>query len=266
MLYVVSKIIEDIKIALDQNQTENSIIAQEDNTLALDEVIRQKILHAARHLLETSDVSVLGEGKSCPIVKMVNGVEQIPTTWADHDIINQLNIYESEEGWGELSMWLLEMPSDYLRLLSLKMSDWKRAVYGTIPFESAEYSQLKSGFAGITGNPERPVVAEAKSSGISIFNTGSPSVTAHTVSFFEIYTSATGDVESFRYCPIPKYENITVSGSTVANGGLEFPERLYRMLVYQAASLVAATYKETALAQTLMNMVYEGEPKEQEEE
>jgi hypothetical protein len=76
----------------------------------------------------------------------------------------------------------------------------------------------------------------------------------------EIYTSATGEVSEFRYCPIPAYE--TVDNVVVLN----FPERLYRMLLYQTGSLVAATYKDSALAQLLMNMVYEGEPETKDEQ
>lgn len=232
MLYPVADIVEDIKIAIDQNQTENQIIAQEDNTLALDEIIRQKILHAARHLLETSDVAVIDCGKA---------LTGTPTEIGDV---------------GVLSIYKLACPSDYLRLLSLQMTDWKRAVHTAIPQSSAEYSELQSSFMGISGNPERPAVAECVGSDDS--------------RWFELYSSADGSLKTgiSRYCPIPKFETADHddSDTTPDVECLNFPERLYRMLVYQAASLVAATYKETALAQTLMNMVYEGEPKDQAEE
>lgn len=262
MQYPVADIVEQVKILLDQNQLENSIIAQEDNTLELDAIIRQKILHAARLLLETSDVSVLGEGLSNPIIKVVDGEEVLPEDWEGYDISDPIHIGEIGDGYGELSVWWLEMPEKYLRLLSLKMSDWKRAVHVTIPFESAEYSQLRSGFVGITGNPERPAVAEAKSSIISRVEGNSPVLFTETERHLEIYTSATGDVVDFRYCPIPEY--YTPEGETVEY--LDFPEKLYRMLLYQTGSLVAATYKDSALAQLLMNMVYEGEPETKDEQ
>lgn len=255
MQYPVADIVEQVKIILDQNQLENSIIAQEDNTLELDEVIRQKILHAARLLLETSDVSVLGQGKTCYVVND-------DPKWSQLDTEDYVGIRESETQGprGELCVWEIDVPPDYLRLLSLRMSDWKRGVHATIPFESAEYSQLQSSFAGITGNPERPVVAESKRS----LGTAGPVSGADTYAYaldnrryFEVYTSATGEVADFRYCPIPMIDQ---------NDCLEFPEKLMRHLVYQTGSFVAATFKDSGLAQLLMNMVYEGEPQDKEEQ
>lgn len=263
MQYPVADIVEQVKIILDQNQQENPIIVQEDNTLELNTIIRQKILHAARLLLETSDVSVLGEGVSNPVIKIdENDEEIIPTDWEDYDISNPIHIGEMGDGYGELSAWWLEMPEKYLRLLSLRMSDWKRAVHVTIPFESAEYSQLRSGFVGITGNPERPAVAEAKHSTISRVEGNHPVLFAETERHLEIYTSATGDVVDFRYIKIPEY--YTPTGETTEY--LDFPEKLYRHLLYQTGSFVAATYKDSGLAQLLMNMVYEGEPESKEEQ
>lgn len=277
MLYPTADIIADVKVALDQNQTENQIIDQEDNTLELGEIIHQKILHAARHLLETSDVSVI-DGKTCYIKKLDGSGQPDNPDWPDPEPDGQIiQLYEdTETTYGDLSVWVMEMPDDYLRLLSLRMSDWKRGVHATIPYESAEYSQLRSGFIGITGNPERPAVAEIKVgrdhhhiSEESAINPGGTGWSLENLRGLEIYTSSTGDVVDFRYCAIPVYEqiNTAIAGATpVYVEFLDFPERLYRMLVYQTASLVAATYKDTAMAQTLMNMVYEGEPKEQTEE
>lgn len=232
MQYPVADIVEDVKILLDQNQDENTIIAQEDNTLELVDIISQKILHAARLLLETSDVSVIDCGKTSSLnLEEIDGVS-----------------------WGELSAWKALLPSDYLRLLTLKMSDWKRGVHATIPVESAEYSQLQSFSIGITGNPMRPVVAEGQHIGLD------DAVVQWRE--LEIYTSATGECEEFRYCPIPIY--YTPTGETADY--LDFPEKLYRHLLYQTGSFVAATYKDTALAQLLMNMVYEGEPESKDEQ
>lgn len=228
MQYPVADIVEQVKIILDQNQQENSIIDTEDNTLELDEVIRQKILHAARLLLETSDVSVIDCGKTSSLnLEEIDGVS-----------------------WGELSAWKALLPNDYLRLLTLKMSDWKRGVHATIPVESAEYSQLQSGFIGITGNPERPVVAEAQ-------HIGTLDNAVVQWRELEAYTSTTGECSEFRYCPIPMIDQ---------DDCLEFPEKLMRHLVYQTGSFVAATYKDSGLAQLLMNMVYEGEPESKDEQ
>lgn len=265
MHYPVADIVEQVKIILDQNQQESSILADESNTLELDEVIRQKILHSARLLLETSDVSVI-DGKTCFIKKYDDDNQPANPDWPDPEPEGTiLGLYEDTTStYGDLSTWVLSMPDDYLRLLSLKMSDWKRAVHSTIPYESAEYSQLRSGFIGITGNPERPAVAETKRgidhvhiSESSFINPGGTEWSLENVKWLEIYTSATGDVVDFRYCPIPMIDQ---------DDCLEFPEKLMRHLVYQTGSFVAATFKDSGLAQLLMNMVYEGEPESKEEQ
>ena len=234
MLYPVDDIVRQVKILLDQNQEEHPIIVEEDNTLELKDIILQKILHAARHLLETSDVSLIDYGKS-------------DTTISPVEI--------SEIGWGELSAWKFAVPDDYLRLLTLRMSDWRRSVHTAIPFESAEYSQLQSSSIGITGNPERPFVAECQ-------RIGTRNNAVAEWRELEVYTSATGEVVDFRYCPIPVYEENETDHSLYLN----FPEKLYRLLLYQTGSLVAATYKDAALSQLLMNMIYEGEPETKEEQ
>jgi len=234
MIKSLAEIQEEVRVILDQNQTESSIISGEDNTLELNKVIEQKILHAARHLLETSDVSVIDTGS------VLSGT-----------------LTELREV-GILSVYKLSCPSDYLRLLSLQMSDWKRAVHMTIPQNSAEYGELQSGFIGITGNPERPAVAEC---------IGWDTTNTIDTRWLELYTSAEGSLMEGknRYCSVPEYKTETYGG-TANTKVLHFPERLYRMLLYQTASLVAATYKDTALSQLLMNMVYDGEPEEKPEQ
>lgn len=273
MQYKVADIVEQVRILLDQNQTENTIIAQEDNTLKLDEIINQKILHAARLLLETSDVSVI-DGKTCFIKKLDEDGQPANPDWPNPEPEGEIvSLWEDDRiSWGGLSAWVMTMPEDYLRLLSLKMSDWKRGVHTTIPYESAEYSQLRSSFIGLTGNPERPVVAEAKLgldhhhiSENFFINPGGTGWELETFRHLEIYTSATGDVVDFRYCPIPEYYMATVDNVDNVKC-LDFPEKLYRHLLYQTGSFVAATYKDSALAQLLMNMVYEGEPETKEEQ
>ena len=46
MNYAVTDIVKDVRITLDQNQVE-SILAADDDTLELDDIIRKKITEAA---------------------------------------------------------------------------------------------------------------------------------------------------------------------------------------------------------------------------
>ena len=224
MTYEIADILRDVRVILDQNQIEESIIDDHD-TLKLDELIHTKIFHAARELLESSDVSLIDTGRTMDIV--TDGEDK--------------NLTEVEDR-GALSVWRLDLPDNYLRLLSLKMSDWRRAVHGTIPFESEEYSRLQSRHIGITGNPERPVVAEC--------------VGSDDRRWLEIYTSS-GDVTMFRYCAVPECYGCCL---------LDFPERLYRQLIYRAAALVEVTWKDNGLAQSLMGVISGGGAQSQGEQ
>ena len=53
---------------------------------------------------------------------------------------------------------VLILPADFQRLVSLKMSDWRRPVKKITDTDSNEYPMQGSKWPGIRGTPERPVV------------------------------------------------------------------------------------------------------------
>ena len=56
-----------------------------------------------------------------------------------------------------LGMVTIVLPDDFLRLVSVKMSDWKRQVCHITPSDSEHYLWQTSRWEGIRGSPERPL-------------------------------------------------------------------------------------------------------------
>ena len=134
-------------------------------------------------------------------------------------------IYRRDKGSG----WIL-LPCDFMRLIIFKMSDWERPVYEAITAADPEYQLQHSRYKGIRGNPQKPVVAI---------------VSRQEGRVLELYSckSEEATVEQALYLPLPKVDEY---------GGIEIPERCYRPVVYEVASLVLATIGQGELS-TFMN-------------
>lgn len=135
MLYSVSELKEDIRIALDQNMTSEQLFETGDiDTLSLEEIIESKIVDAARLVEGTAPSYLLNGGK------------------AFGDSIS----WDSAHGYGSGRILL---PDDFLRLVSFQMSDWDYPVTLPITEDDPAYAMQRSRYPGIKGNPQRPVVA-----------------------------------------------------------------------------------------------------------
>lgn len=132
MIYKLTEIARDVRIAIDQNKTSEQLIATEDiETLSLEEIIRSKIVEAVRRVESAAPVHFLEEG---------------------HDFGDA--VY-----WGNLeSGWVL-LPDDFMRLIAFRMSDWERTVYASISVDDPLYAKQSSRYKGIRGNVQKPVCA-----------------------------------------------------------------------------------------------------------
>lgn len=132
MIYKLTDIARDVRIAIDQNMTSEQLIATEDiETLSLEDIIRSKIEEAVRRVETAAPVHFLEEG---------------------HDFGDA--VY-----WGELeSGWVL-LPDDFMRLIAFRMSDWERTVYAAISVDDPQYQKQSSRYKGIRGNTQKPVCA-----------------------------------------------------------------------------------------------------------
>ena len=120
------------------------------------------------------------------------------------------NENKGHEGTG----WII-LPTDFMRLVVFRMSDWERPVYTAIDDRSPIYERQSSKFIGIRGNACKPVVAIVKRS------------TARVLEFYSC-NDTDAEVEQAVYLQKPKVDEY---------GGIELCERCYRPIVYYTAGL-----------------------------
>ena len=165
--YIVSSIVEKVRIALDENQVNTSLVASDNDTLSLNAIIEQKIAHAARQITERAPSHLLDGG-----VAFATSL-----TWKETTGIGY--------GWTVL-------PENFMRLVIFQMSDWARPVLNPIKDTDPEYFLQKSNFKGIKGSTAKPVCA------ITTYETGK---------VMEFYSCGAGlgvTVKTARYLAYPE--------------------------------------------------------------
>ena len=188
MLYSIRQIVSDTRVALDHNAEERPLIQLRDSyTLTLDQLIASKIEPAAREVMEAADPLLLAPGRP---------------------VRTQLS-WERQPGWG---MAVLPLPDDCLRLLSVRLSDWSRPAR-IITDTHPDYRWQSSPFAGVRGNPDRPVAV----------------VTQRPTGWVaELYSSSGGDGVTLlqaQYAAVP----------LVVDGHVEWPQRLHHDIISRIA-------------------------------
>lgn len=140
MNYAVADIVKDVRITLDQNQVE-SILAADDDTLELDDIIRKKITESALRIL-----------REAPL-RMIDGTVALPepVTIEDEDSDEQVPVKS-----------VIRLPDDYLRLAVVRMSDWKTPLRVAVLDTSDIYQTVTSEFDGIRPNEYRPLAVETE--------------------------------------------------------------------------------------------------------
>lgn len=214
MDYNISDIKSEVRVAMDENRTSSSLADFGDvDTLSLDELIESKIVDAVR-LLECS----------------------VPASLIDNDV--QLGEADSSTGKITISInWrsaigvgpgTINLPSDFMRLVMFRMSDWSRN--GKIITEdSPEYVLQSSRYPGVRGNPQAPVVAVVKRQGGYAL---------------EFYSSSAGESVFVRYASYLKEPEIK-------DGNISISSKLERPVIYEAAVLTALSLGEKDLAENL---------------
>ena len=133
-IYRIKEITQDVRIALDQNMSSETLeLIGDVDTLALNDIIKSKIVEAVKRVHSTAPSYLLDGGYH----------------FGDA-------VYWNKMGSG----WVL-LPEDFMRLIVFQMDDWERAVYHAISEDDVEYEKQSSRFKGIRGNPQRPVCAIA---------------------------------------------------------------------------------------------------------
>ena len=196
--YAVSDLVKEVKVLLDRNQESAGLLAPSDSdTLSQAELIESKIVDAARIILSDAPDD------------MVEGTFYKNTvTWKDRN------------GYYVGNMIL---PTDMLRILSVKAYDWNRPA--EIISESDDAYKYQNCKYGVRGNPERPIAAIVHTAnGKSI----------------ELYTSKKHDATlAFIYVQVP---------SITTEQKISLPSVLKDSILYMAGYLTCVSLGDTDTA------------------
>ena len=124
----------DVRICLDQNMTSEQLLQDDDvDTLALDDIVRSKILEAVVRVHTNAPTYLLEQGHN----------------------------FGDAVYWGDLeSGWVL-LPQDFMRLIVFEMSDWEAAVYTAISTTDPEYELQRQRIKALRGTAQKPACAIA---------------------------------------------------------------------------------------------------------
>lgn len=204
MIVQATEMAKAVRVAIDMNKGSEPLLNEENcDTLTLDEIIMSKLADAVRLVEMEAPATMLESG---------------------HDFGENLFIGEDGKGF-------VILPRDFMRLVSFRMSDWKRTVFEAISEQDPQYSLQSSKWKGVCGNTEKPVCAIVRRAEGKVLEFYSCSDNKATV------TQAT-------YIPIPKID---------LDGGIDVADDCYRAAIYRAASLALASIGEQ-LSTTMLDI------------
>lgn len=202
--YAVSELVKEVKVLLDRNQETSDLLTPTDtDTLSQSELIQSKIVDAARIILMDAPAYML-DGET---------FDGLNTAWAESNGAYVGTVY---------------LPSDMIRLLNVKASDWNRSA--EIITEEDDAYKIQCNRFGVRGNPERPIAA-------LIHNSGNR--------YLELFTSKSDAATvSLTYVGMP----------SISEGNIDFPETLKDSIVYMAGYLTCISLGDTDTASGFLGM------------
>ena len=202
--YAVSDLVKEVKVLLDRNQESSGLLTPTDSdTLSQGELIQSKKVDAARIILKDAPASMLN-GKN---------FDGLNTAWDETNGAYVGTVY---------------LPSDMIRLLDVKASDWNRSA--EIITEEDDAYKIQCSRFGVRGNPERPIAA-------LIHNSGNR--------YLELFTSKSNTATvSLTYVGMP----------FISEGNIDLPETLKDSIVYMAGYLTCISLGDTDTASGLLRV------------
>lgn len=207
--YELTDLVKRVKNVIDQNMESAGMEAFDDvDTLSLEQVIEENILPAAQLIEMSASEEMLGECENIP----TNGMTTDSTFSTD-----------------TLKCKYVALPSDFMRFVAFRMSDWRKPVTEPIDESHPMYAMQRSRVVAVRGNKEKPVVAIVHGSNGLVL---------------EAYTTAeSSKVSVAKYLPKP----------SVNGGKVKLCPLLTDAIVYAAAYLVANSYNAITQAQVFLS-------------
>lgn len=237
MVYTIETVMQDVRIAIDENKTGGQLLTEEDtDTLSLDEIVRSKIAEGVRRVELAAPVYLLEEGHVFGRVQEDSG----STTESDAAIY-----------WGNDFSGYILLPDDFMRLIAFKMSDWERVCHTAISVDDPRYDLQFSRHKGLRGNVQKPVCAivnHPEGKALEFFSCGSENAT----------------ITRAMYVPYPEIEKYVkdsdgnyveaAKDATDTIDGIDISKRCYEAVVYTIAALTLTAYGEGDRASQLDNL------------
>lgn len=208
MEYLRSAISALVRTVLDLNVNSSALEGLQDvDTLSVNDIIKDAVPRAARMVIEAAPHYLLDRGEA--FATSVKWQTQIGTGM----------------GW-------IQLPDDFLRLVTFQLSDWSYACIEAITEDNPLYHQMKSRYPGIVGNVQRPVTAIVHQP-IGL-----------TLEFYVGNSSASNiQIKRARYIPMPRWIPTQTDDLQI-----KIPEKLLDATVYQTAYLVSQSLGDDAAA------------------
>lgn len=132
MIFQLDKILQDVRICIDENADTESLLGDGDvDTLSLEDIIRSKVLQA---------------------------VEQVHKV-APYHLIEQGHNFGDAVYWRDMESGYVLLPDDFMRLVVFEMDDWERPVFDAIGTDHPLYARQRSRIKALRGTAQRPVCA-----------------------------------------------------------------------------------------------------------
>lgn len=169
----------------------------------------------------------------------------------------------------------INLPADFMRLVSLQMSDWLLPATETIETGSPEYLQLRSRHAGIRGSTERPRVAVVRTEAqprLELFSCASQSATL-THGIYLPLPTVSKELEKRPTDPVLHNANAnanvigtgTISGGGISGGiqqpiinaekpQIEIADRLEEAVIHYAAYMACLTLGDVNAAEAMLTL------------
>lgn len=224
----VQDIVKEVRVALDQNMSSEALAELSDvDTLSLDEIIESKIEDAATAVLQSAPVGMLDD--------------------ISEDLSGTVSVAQGSE------VGVLNLPSDFLRLVVFSLSGWPYMLYETSMSDSPLYMQAHSKYGVLGGKPILFVVP-----GGTIVEGGQTKSTNR----LEVYPCpANPSVTIGKYVKMPKRVIVQPDSQAippvVGSDTIGLGQRLLRPTVYYAAYLVSLALQEKDSAERLLGVCNE---------